>query len=84
MIAVIAILGCTVFLFVSEVVRVDVAALATMVIIGLTGLIPGYPGLVPLDNLFDGFSSNAVMAIIAVMIIGADLDQIGMLYSDRQ
>lgn len=79
MIAVIAILGCTVFLFVSEVVRVDVAALATMVIIGLTGLIPGYPGLVPLDNLFDGFASNAVMAIIAVMIIGAGLDKTGIM-----
>jgi di/tricarboxylate transporter len=79
MIAVIVILGFTVFLFVSEVVRVDVAALATMVIIGLTGLIPGYPGLLPLDNLFDGFSSNAVMAIIAVMIIGAGLDKTGIM-----
>ena len=51
MTAVIAILGCTVFLFVSEVVWVDVAAVATIVIIGLTGLIPGYPGPVSLDNL---------------------------------
>ena len=74
-----AIAGLTVFLFVSEIVRVDVAALVAMVILGLSGLIPGYSGLVPLDQVFVGFSSNAVIAIIAVMIIGAGLDKTGVM-----
>jgi di/tricarboxylate transporter len=51
MIAVLGILAITIFLFVSEIVRVDVAAV--------------------------GFGSNAVIAIIAVMILGAGLDKTG-------
>ena len=54
------ILGLTIFLFVSEVVRVDVAAISIMVLLGLTSLVPGYSGLVPLEHLFEGYSSNAV------------------------
>ncbi len=79
MVAVIAILLLTVYLFAFEVVRVDVAAISIMVLLGLTSLIPGYDGLVPLENLFDGYSSNAVMSIIAVMIIGAGLDRTGIM-----
>ena len=77
MIAVLAILGFTIFLFVSEIVRVDVAAVMIMVLLGLTSLIPGYAGLVPPHDLFMGFGSNAVIAIIAVMIMGAGLDKTG-------
>jgi di/tricarboxylate transporter len=36
-------------------------------------------GLVNNQRLFDGFSSNAVMSIIAVMIIGAGLDKTGLM-----
>jgi len=36
-------------------------------------------GLVDTQRLFDGFSSNAVMSIIAVMIIGAGLDKTGIM-----
>ena len=79
MIAVMAFLGLTIFLFVSEIVRVDVAAIAVMVLLGLTSMLPGYEGLVPLQHLFDGFSSNAVISIIAVMIIGAGLDKTGIM-----
>jgi len=79
MIAVLAILGFTVFLFVSEIVRVDVAAILVMVLLGLTGLIPGYDGLISPTHLFDGFASNAVISIIAVMIIGAGLDKTGLM-----
>ena len=79
MIAVMLILGLTIFLFVSEVVRVDVAAISIMVLLGLTSLVPGYSGLVPLEHLFDGYSSNAVISIIAVMIIGAGLDKTGIM-----
>ena len=79
MIAVIGILLLTMYLFAFEVVRVDVAAISVMVLIGLTGLIPGYDGLVPAELLFDGYSSNAVMSIIAVMIIGSGLDRTGIM-----
>ena len=79
MIAVMGILLFAVYLFAFEVVRVDVAAILIMVLIGLTVLIPGYDGLVPAEQLFDGYSSNAVMSIIAVMIIGAGLDKTGMM-----
>ncbi len=66
------ILGFTIFLFVSELVRVDVAAILIMVVLGLVGLVPG-------NHLFDGFASNAVISIIAVMIIGAGLDKTGIM-----
>ncbi len=79
MVAVIAILLFTVYLFAFEVVRVDVAAICIMVLLGLTALVPGYDGLVPPENLFDGYSSNAVISIMAVMIIGAGLDRTGVM-----
>ena len=79
MIAVFAILGLTVFLFASEIVRVDVAAILILVILGLSAQIPGYEGLIDQGELFDGFASNAVISIIAVMIIGAGLDKTGVM-----
>lgn len=72
MTTVLAILGLTVALFVLELVRVDVAALLIMVILGVLGLVPS-------DRLFDGFASNAVISIIAVMILGAGLDRTGVM-----
>lgn len=77
--AVMMILLLTICLFAFEIVRVDVAAVSVMVLIGLTSLIPGYPGMVSANQLFSGFSSNAVMSIIAVMIIGAGLDRTGVM-----
>ena len=79
---IIAVLGILVFaivLFVFEIVRVDVTALLVLVILGLSSIIPDYSGLIPTYQLFDGFSSNAVMSIIAVMIIGAGLDKTGVM-----
>lgn len=80
---IIAVLGILVFavtLFVFEVVRVDVAALIVLVVLGLSSQIEMFNGgLVPIYQLFDGFSSNAVMSIIAVMIIGAGLDKTGVM-----
>ncbi|MBX2849339.1 MAG: SLC13 family permease [Acidiferrobacterales bacterium] len=78
-IAVLGILTFAIFLFVFEVLRVDVVALLVLVILGLSSLIPEYNGLIPTHQLFDGFSSNAVMSIIAVMIIGAGLDKTGVM-----
>ncbi|MFO8152493.1 SLC13 family permease [Thioalkalivibrio sp.] len=80
MIVVLALLAFTVFLFVSEIVRVDVAAISVMVLLGLLSLVPGLSDLTELDQLFSGFASNAVIAIIAVMIIGAGLDRTGVMH----
>ena len=80
---VMTILLLTIYLFAFEIVSVDVAAATVMVLLGLTSLF--YPvmglqeGLVDTTHLFDGFSSNAVISIIAVMIIGAGLDKTGLM-----
>jgi len=78
-----AILLFTVYLFAFEVVGVDVAAATIMVLLGLTSLLAPLmglqQGLVDTRHLFDGFSSNAVISIIAVMIIGAGLDKTGIM-----
>lgn len=76
---VLAVLALTIYLFVSEIVRVDVAAILVMVILGLTTVVPFVPPLVDVAHLFDGFASNAVISIIAVMIIGAGLDKTGLM-----
>jgi len=77
------ILLLTIYLFAFEIVTVDVAAISIMVLLGLTSLLSPMmglsEGLVPVEHLFNGFSSNAVMSIIAVMIIGAGLDKTGLM-----
>ena len=72
MMLVLAVLVVTIGLFVFEVLRVDVVAVSIMVMLGLLGL-------VPTSALFDGFASNAVISIIAVMILGAGLDRTGVM-----
>jgi di/tricarboxylate transporter len=72
MMLVLVVLTATIGLFVSELVRVDIAAILVMVAIGLLGLVPA-------NELFDGFASNAVLSIIAVMILGAGLDRTGVM-----
>lgn len=73
----------TIYLFSFEIVSVDETAISIMVLLGLTSLLAPImgleQGLVSTDHLFDGFASNAVMSIIAVMIIGAGLDKTGMM-----
>jgi len=78
-----SILLLTIYLFVFEIVGVDVAAISIMVLLGLTTLLAPMlgleEGLVDNQNLFIGFSSNAVISIIAVMIVGAGLDKTGIM-----
>ena len=78
-----AFLLLTIYLFAFEVVGVDVAAVTVMILLGLTSLAAPMmgleQGLVDTKHLFDGFSSNAVISIIAVMIIGAGLDKTGIM-----
>ena len=76
---VLALLAFTVFLFVSEIVRIDLAAILVMVILGLLAQVPGLYELADVNHLFDGLASNAVVSIIAVMIIGAGLDKTGLM-----
>jgi len=80
---VIGFLMLTVYLFAFEVIGVDVTAIYIMVLLGLSTLFAPLmgleQGLVDETHLFDGFSSNAVVSIIAVMIIGAGLDKTGIM-----
>lgn len=70
MMLVLGVLGLTIVMFIMEVFRVDVSAIVIMVLLGFLGLVPS-------EHLFDGFASNAVMSITAVMILGAALDRTG-------
>ena len=51
-IAVLGILSVAILLFVFEIVRVDVVALLVLVLLGLSSLVPDYPGLIPLSQLY--------------------------------
>ena len=72
MILVMCMIGLAVFLFIVEWVRVDVVAILMMVILPLLHLVTP-------KEAFVGFSSNAVVSIIAVIIIGAGLDRTGVI-----
>ena len=76
---VVATLAFTVFLFVSEIIRIDLAAILVLVLIGILSYLPGLGRLADVNHLFDGFASNAVISIIAVMIVGAGLDKTGIM-----
>jgi di/tricarboxylate transporter len=69
----------TIFLFVSEIIRIDLAAILVLVLIGIRSYFPGLERLADVNHLFDGFASNAVISIIAVMIVGAGLDKTGIM-----
>ncbi|MEL6953919.1 MAG: SLC13 family permease [Pseudomonadota bacterium] len=79
MIVVLGILGTTVFLFVTELFRIDFTAILVMVSLGILSAFPGLETLADPARLFEGFASNAVISIIAVMIIGAGLDKTGVM-----
>ena len=79
MIMVLGFIFLTLFLFISEIVRVDVAAIIVMVLLGAVSYIPGFNNIADINHLFDGFASNALMSIIAVMVIGAGMDKTGLM-----
>lgn len=68
-----------VIVFATELLRVDVAALLVMTLLGLLIYVPGLEGMLTPDILYSGFSSNAVISIIAVMILGGGLDKTGVM-----
>jgi di/tricarboxylate transporter len=67
---VLLIFGITVFLFISKLLRVDIVAILVMVSLP-------WLGLVKPAEAFSGFASNAVVAIIAVMILGYGINRSG-------
>jgi len=71
-ITVLAILILTVILLVFEVFRIDVIAILCMLALGWSGILD------PMETL-SGFSSNAVIAMIAVMIMGRGLAMTGVM-----
>lgn len=68
---VLGIIVITVILFLTEMVRVDVVACLVLVLLGLTKLVPS-------EQLFVGFSSDAVIALIGVMILSTGLERSGV------
>ncbi len=69
---VLGVLGLTVVLFVVDWLRVDVVALLVMVALAWLGLVE------PKDAI-SGLSSNAVVSVIAVMILGHGVDRSGIM-----
>jgi len=69
-----AVLAATVVLFVSEWLRVDVIAIAVMLTLA-------WLKLVTPAQAFSGFAGNAVISIIAVMILGYGVDRSGIMQS---
>jgi di/tricarboxylate transporter len=69
---VLGLVGFTMVMFLFERIRADVVALVVLVLLGLTGLVAP-------EELFNGFASNAVMSVIATMVLGAGLDRTGAL-----
>jgi di/tricarboxylate transporter len=72
MLAVYGFLTGVIFLFAFDVVRVDMVGLLVIVLLALSGLVT------PAEAI-SGLSSNAVVSIIAVMIIGHGLDKTGVM-----
>lgn len=74
MILVLAVLTVAILMFIFEWVRVDVVGIIMMVSLPLLGLVTP-------EMAISGLSSNAVVSIIAVIIIGAGLDKTGVMNS---
>jgi di/tricarboxylate transporter len=69
---VLAILAVTVVMLVFEVVRIDVAAILCMLALAWSGVLAPHEAL-------SGFSSNAVVAMMAVMIMGRGVARTGLM-----
>ncbi len=68
---VLLLVGAVATLMVTERLRPDLAALSALVVLGLTGLIGP-------DELFSGFSRQAVITILALSIVAEALDRTGV------
>ncbi len=71
-IIVLLVLTATVIMLVLDVVRIDIVAIGCMLALGWTGI------LTP-QEMFSGFSSNAVIAMLSVMILGRGIARTGIM-----
>lgn len=72
MMIVFGLLCLAIFLFISDLLRVDLVGILMMVLLPLLGVVTA-------EEAVAGLSSNAVVSIIAVMIIGAGLNKTGIM-----
>lgn len=59
-------------MLVLDLVRIDIVAIACMLALGWTGILDS-------EEMFSGFSSNAVIAMLSVMILGSGISQTGIM-----
>ncbi|MFO7851070.1 MAG: SLC13 family permease, partial [Bacteroidales bacterium] len=71
-IIVLIILSVTVLMLVLDLVRIDIVAIGCMLALGWTGILD-------LQEMFSGFSSNAVIAMLSVMILGRGIARTGIM-----
>ncbi|MFO7659276.1 MAG: SLC13 family permease, partial [Bacteroidales bacterium] len=71
-IIVLIILNATVIMLVLDVVRIDIVAIGCMLALGWTGILNP-------QEMFSGFSSNAVIAMLSVMILGRGIARTGIM-----
>lgn len=71
-IIVLTILTATVVLLIMDLVRIDVVAISCMLALGWTGILD-------VQEMFSGFSSNAVIAMMSVMIMGRGIARTGVM-----
>ncbi len=69
---VLSLLALAIFLFVTDLLRVDMVGMLMMVLLPLSGVLSA-------EEAVAGLSSNAVVSIIAVMIMGAGLNRTGVM-----
>ncbi|MCG8612217.1 MAG: hypothetical protein MI864_16975 [Pseudomonadales bacterium] len=72
-----AVIGFTFYLFISDKFSTDISAILILVVIGAVSQIPQVDTLLPPSVLFSGFSSNAVIALIALMIMAGGIERSG-------
>ncbi len=68
---IVAVLFCTLALFIWGKVRYDIVALLAMLAVGISGIIPGH-------RLFDGFGHPAVITVAAVLVVSRALLNSGL------
>ncbi|MFN2380208.1 MAG: SLC13 family permease [Bacteroidales bacterium] len=71
-IIVLLILGVTVIMLVLDLVRIDIVAISCMLALGWSGILDS-------QEMFSGFSSNAVIAMLSVMILGRGIARTGIM-----
>jgi di/tricarboxylate transporter len=71
-IMVLIILSATAILLVIDIVRIDIVAIGCMLSLGWTGILDS-------QEMFSGFSSNAVIAMLSVMILGRGIGRTGIM-----